>query len=227
MLGFWLTLIGFLADQAWNLAEYRQNEKHHREAIEAAAGQAQRSSSPELDALLRKILETPPQTPEPRNAATPDPAPLPAKGPQVLGSTHSRTVFRDETIEGVIIVLDGKSFSGCTFRDCRLVFTGEGGGLLEHCVFSEGTEWAFDGPASQVLSSLEATYHGSTQGKRFVESIFDTIRRRDFGTGAKRDFNIAAWRTLRFIQAMYHGATGADRLVENIFEKIRKAEWTG
>jgi hypothetical protein len=111
------------ADQAWNIAEYRQSERHHREAIEAAVEQTRHSSDPELDSLLRRILH---QTEKGDNTATKNPAPsalaphdndlpksgkkkpghsqageaLPAAGAGLPATDATRTRFQDEVIEG-------------------------------------------------------------------------------------------------------------------------------
>jgi hypothetical protein len=45
--------------------------------------------------------------------------------------------YRDKTFENRDVLLDGNVYTGCTFRNCRLLIRGEQGGTLGVARFKE------------------------------------------------------------------------------------------
>lgn len=79
--------------------------------------------------------------------------------------------FQDEQV-----VLDGNTYTNCTFRRCVMVYSATSEMSLTNCRL-EGVEWAFDGPAARVLSFLHATYQGGRDGEEFVRAIFRNFKK--------------------------------------------------
>ncbi len=83
---------------------------------------------------------------------------------------------RDEDFRDRDVVLEG-SFSGCTFRNCRIVSRGDAFNLVA-CSFDDITEWVFEGAAVNAFHLLTMLYQlGGESGKNTVEQVFETIRR--------------------------------------------------
>ena len=85
--------------------------------------------------------------------------------------------YRDRTFENESILLDGNTFSGCTFRNCRLVFKGMSPvSMMVNQM--EGVHWVMEGPAAATIAFMTAIYHGAGEGGReLIEQTFANIRR--------------------------------------------------
>lgn len=82
--------------------------------------------------------------------------------------------YRDQTIENQQIILDGNDYTGCTIRNCRIVYLGVQSFHAAACQF-DGCAWAFDGPAARTIDFLKAMYR--QEGMReVIEQTFDNIR---------------------------------------------------
>ncbi len=88
--------------------------------------------------------------------------------------------FRDQDFTGQEITLDGNVFTGCTFRNCRVVFRAIAPCTLTANNFGENVQWILDGPAALTVKFLTALYHGAGEGgQQLVETTFENIRRRE------------------------------------------------
>lgn len=67
--------------------------------------------------------------------------------------------FSGETFHTETVLLDGSEFRGCTFKDCRLVYSGGALPILSGCGF-ERCRWAFGEEAGRTLSFLSALHAG-------------------------------------------------------------------
>jgi hypothetical protein len=86
--------------------------------------------------------------------------------------------IRDQIIENQDVLLDGNTFTGCTFRNCRLIFRATAPIQLSANHFKENVQWFLDGPAGMTLKFLASMYHGGGEGGRdLVENTFEQIRR--------------------------------------------------
>jgi len=86
--------------------------------------------------------------------------------------------YRDQTIEKQDVLLDGNTFTGCTFRNCRMIFKGMHPVMLGANHFTENVKWQFDGPAALTVQFMTALYHGAGEGGRnIIEKTFENIRR--------------------------------------------------
>ncbi|WP_275553651.1 hypothetical protein [Mixta sp. Marseille-Q2659] len=80
--------------------------------------------------------------------------------------------FNEQTIS-----LDGISFESCTFRRCKLVYSGtDTFNLLNNKFFD--CIWTFEGPAANTLAFLRAMYKDMGDfGKQMVDATFENIKR--------------------------------------------------
>jgi hypothetical protein len=86
--------------------------------------------------------------------------------------------YRDQDFDGQEVLLDGSIFTGCTFRNCRLVFKAMAPVGMSACHFKENVQWAFDGPAALAVEFMAAMYHGCGEGgRKLIEETFNEIRR--------------------------------------------------
>jgi hypothetical protein len=86
--------------------------------------------------------------------------------------------FRDQDFNGQDITLDNNTFTGCTFRNCRVVFRATGPIALSANSFKENVKWVFDGPAATTIVFLTELYKsGGEGGRQLVENTFENIRR--------------------------------------------------
>lgn len=75
-----------------------------------------------------------------------------------------------------IVELDGNQFEGCTFTECKLRFSAFDRVYFTGCVFTQ-CDWAFDGPAENMLFFLSDLYHGlGPRGHTIVDLIFRGIQ---------------------------------------------------
>jgi hypothetical protein len=83
---------------------------------------------------------------------------------------------RDKTFEREDVRLDGNVFTGCTFKGCRVIFTGTQMGALSVCRF-DNCDFQFHGPAQNTLEFLALLYkEGGDGGRKLVEHFFQIIR---------------------------------------------------
>ena len=87
--------------------------------------------------------------------------------------------YRDrDDLDGKDVLLDGNTFTGCTFRNCRIIFGATAPIHLGVNNFHENVQWAFSDSASDTLQFLSALYHSKGEGGRqIVEQTFENIRR--------------------------------------------------
>ncbi|MDP1630897.1 MAG: hypothetical protein Q8L66_05695 [Caulobacter sp.] len=80
---------------------------------------------------------------------------------------QTATIFNHETV-----ALDGQAFSGCTFQDCRLVYSGGKPPSFTNCRF-DGCEWKFDDAAANTLAHLKVIW--AAGGKGPVQAMIKEI----------------------------------------------------
>ena len=70
------------------------------------------------------------------------------------------------------VALDGESFDGCEFRDCRLVYSGGEPPSFVNCRF-DGCDWRFEDAAANTLAHLKTVW--SVGGKAAVQAMIKDI----------------------------------------------------
>ena len=81
--------------------------------------------------------------------------------------------FRDKTFENKRITVDGNTFTGCTIRNCVLIFAASQPFTFNANSIT-GSRVEFAGSAGKTLGTLRALYHGGF--KELIEQTFDNIR---------------------------------------------------
>lgn len=85
--------------------------------------------------------------------------------------------YRDKVFDGGVVALDGNTFTGCTFRDCMLVFEASAPPNLGANQFDQNIALALKGQAGATMQLLAMLYErGGKSGREIVEEIFEQIR---------------------------------------------------
>ena len=79
----------------------------------------------------------------------------------------SNVTYSHETV-----VLEAETFSGCEFRDCRLIYTGGEPATLTDCKFVN-CEWKLEEAATRTLAHLKLMW--SAGGKAPVQALIKDI----------------------------------------------------
>ncbi|MEN4608173.1 hypothetical protein ABEH06_12945 [Pantoea agglomerans] len=74
------------------------------------------------------------------------------------------------------VPLDNTLYDGVTFRNCTMVYTGEGGDMgLQNCIL-ENCSWEFNGAAANTLNFLEGLSKGmGPSGKDLVRKLLTNV----------------------------------------------------
>ena len=83
--------------------------------------------------------------------------------------------FVDESFENERIELHGKSFRGCQFTNCELVYDGDRSPTFSNNIFID-TVFVFTGPAVRTLYFLGNIYHAGDGGREVIDKTFKDIR---------------------------------------------------
>ncbi len=86
--------------------------------------------------------------------------------------------YVDKTFENKRIELHGKTFTGCTFTNCKLVYDGDRSPTFSNNTFIE-TKFIFTGAALRTLYFLGNMYHAGEGGREVIDSTFADIRNGD------------------------------------------------
>jgi len=62
-------------------------------------------------------------------------------------------VVENQTFQQEKVVLDGRLFSKCMFRQCTLVYSG-GDYKTHECIVSPGCQWEFLGAANRTMNTI-------------------------------------------------------------------------
>jgi hypothetical protein len=79
----------------------------------------------------------------------------------------SNTTYSHDTV-----VLEAETFSGCEFRDCRLIYSGGEPATLIDCKFVD-CDWRLDGAAASTLAFLKSMWLAG--GKTDVQALIKEI----------------------------------------------------
>jgi len=87
---------------------------------------------------------------------------------------HEYHEFENKLYSGKSLVLDGKSFGNCKFKNCTLIYTGGNPPKLNGCSF-DGCNWQFDDAAARTLTYFSGLYNGGFAD--LVEATFHDVRK--------------------------------------------------
>jgi hypothetical protein len=85
---------------------------------------------------------------------------------------HHNVIFENTTT-----ALDNQEFHSCTFRNCRLVYSGGKPPVLDTCSF-EDVSLIFAASAGETLNFMRAMYHRGFQN--LIDTTFNSIRNRGY-----------------------------------------------
>jgi len=83
--------------------------------------------------------------------------------------------FIEQTFENERIELHGKTFHGCTFSNCELVYDGDRPPTFKDNRFID-TVFVFTGAAVRTLYMLSNIYHAGAGGHEVIDKTFSDIR---------------------------------------------------
>lgn len=86
--------------------------------------------------------------------------------------------YIDKSFDNERIELHGKSFRGCTFTNCELVYDGDRSPTFSNNTFVD-TTFVFTGASLRTLYFLGNMYHAGEGGKEVIEKTFADIKNGD------------------------------------------------
>jgi hypothetical protein len=81
----------------------------------------------------------------------------------------------DQTFENERIELHGKSFKGCTFKNCELVYDGDRSPTFHNNEFVDSV-FVFTGPALRTLYFLSNMYQTGEGGREVIDKTLNDIK---------------------------------------------------
>jgi hypothetical protein len=81
----------------------------------------------------------------------------------------------NKTFENQDVLLDGSSFTSCTFKRCAIIYRGTGKVQLKGNNFTD-CQWRFDGEAGATLQYLAFMHAQGGEFRDIVENTFNSIR---------------------------------------------------
>ena len=78
------------------------------------------------------------------------------------------------------VVVDGKEFEDCTFRQCTLIYKGGDLPQLLRCNIAGTCDWQFQEAAGRTLLFISKLYHGGA--KAYIEGFIQGLMSQPTGT---------------------------------------------
>ncbi len=85
-------------------------------------------------------------------------------------------VVRGKSFSGQRVVLDGKSFVGCHFKNANLVIEGNGLFEMQECKIEDDCRLSVEGPGQVLLHTLKMMLHSGGWMSQVAENVFHTVR---------------------------------------------------
>jgi len=83
---------------------------------------------------------------------------------------------RGKTFIGQRVVLDGKSFIQCHFKDASLIIEGNGLFEMQDCKIEEDCRLAVEGPGQVLLHVLKMMLYSGGWMSRVADNVLHTVR---------------------------------------------------
>lgn len=83
---------------------------------------------------------------------------------------------RGKSFIGQRVVLDGKSFVECHFKDASLIIEGNGLFEMQNCKIEEDCRLAVEGPGQVLLHSLKMMLYSGGWMSRVADNVLYTVR---------------------------------------------------
>jgi hypothetical protein len=85
-------------------------------------------------------------------------------------------IANDQTFTDIQVVLDGSTFTNCTFVRCELIFSGLLPASLSGNRFDAGCRWSLTGPALNTLRFMNTLHRAGGGTRTLIENAFESIR---------------------------------------------------
>lgn len=85
-------------------------------------------------------------------------------------------IVRGKTFTGQRVVLDGKSFEECHFRNANLVIEGNGLFEMQNCKIEEDCRLSVEGPGQVLLHVLKMMLYSGGWMSQVAENVLHTVR---------------------------------------------------
>lgn len=84
--------------------------------------------------------------------------------------------IRGKTFDGQRVVLDGKVFVECHFKDANLVIEGKGLFEMQNCKIEEDCRLAVEGPGQVLLHELKMMLYSGGWMSRVADNVLHAVR---------------------------------------------------
>lgn len=95
-------------------------------------------------------------------------------------------IVRGKTFNGQRVVLDGKSFVECHFKDAHLVIEGNGLFEMQNCKIEEDCRLAVEGPGQVLLHVLKMMLFSGGWMARVADNVLHTVCQPPKAAGRKQ-----------------------------------------
>jgi hypothetical protein len=111
-----------------------------------------------------------------RAAMVQDPSGSCRKARSISESCGDMKTIRGKVFTGQRIVLDGKVFIDCQFKDTTLVLEGSGLFEMQNCKIEEDCRLAVEGPGQILLHSLKMMLYSGGWMSRVADNVLHAVR---------------------------------------------------
>jgi len=84
--------------------------------------------------------------------------------------------IKGKSFTGQRVVLDGKSFVECQFKDCNLIIEGNGLFEMQNCKIEEDCRLAVEGPGQVLLHTIKMMLYSGGWMSRVAENVLHAVR---------------------------------------------------
>ena len=85
-------------------------------------------------------------------------------------------IVRGKSFDGQRVVLDGKTFVECHFKNANLVIEGNGLFEMQNCKIEEDCRLAVEGPGQVLLHTLKMMLYSGGWMSQVAENVIHTVR---------------------------------------------------
>ena len=94
----------------------------------------------------------------------------------IAAASNRMKVVRGKTFNGQRIVLDGKSFVECHFKDSNLIIEGNGLFEMQNCKIEEDCRLAVEGPGQVLLHALKMMLYSGGWMSRVADNVLHAVK---------------------------------------------------
>lgn len=95
--------------------------------------------------------------------------------PSAIENSRMKAV-RGKSFNGQRVVLDGKSFTECHFKDSTLIIEGSGVFEMQNCKVEEDCRLAVEGPGQVLLHQLKMMLYSGGWMSRVADNVLHAVK---------------------------------------------------